>query len=155
MKSMPCVLTSCLSYRTCWKCVYPCLRFDSKHLSVSGLPARPEAASGIRCIQASTRRSRDRNGTPRVHDPANQGRLVLRKRGGVWRVADFAINQSAKVPTRSQTWKWCYVWDCREENQVSDAFFLGLQRARPNLVIGNYPKAIFRMTTRRNSPVRR
>jgi len=63
-----------------------------KTYPVSALPTRPEATSRIGCVQRSTRRPRGCNGVPRVNNPANQGRLVLRKRGGVRRVAHFAIN---------------------------------------------------------------
>ena len=39
-------------------------------------------------------------------------------------MADFIGDQGAKVPTRSQTRRWCYVWNCREENKVSGTFSL-------------------------------
>lgn len=83
----------------------------------SALPPRSEATSDIGYIQTSIRRPRDH----RVHNSVNQSRPVSRRREGVWGVADFALSQGAKVPARSQTWKWRYVQDRHEENKVSNA----------------------------------
>jgi len=72
--------------------VSPSFLLNSNTYPVSALFARPEAASGIGIFQTPTRRSRNRNDVLRIHNPANQGRSVLRKRGGVRRVADFTID---------------------------------------------------------------
>ena len=86
---------------------------------VPGLPARPKATRGVRCIQEPAQGVSNHNRASRLLDPAHQGCSVLRKRRGVRGVADLSFNEGTEVSTRGQAWQQRHVRDSGEENKVT------------------------------------